>query len=411
MRLPRLFPQRRDPHTAIITEVKSSVRTGDTQKIRKALLTRRSQVGLGLDTTMELSHILTGRVADTISHEEATERLEKMAGTLSSRTLPHRTWSTLENLARTVGCFSGSHSFSERLLEELNNSPDPAQRFLSAVHRRNRPDAESSWRAMAKIGHGSSEDFGHYLWLWSRGEDGAASWTTDPEWSRLIEGHRIVLVGPAPVSEGPPPQFEEALIGRVLMQEVLQWDQESDPYAGRCDLGWASRETRNWLRDHAAWDALAYLQAVSFRLNDVGGIPHIGESTLIRSARNPRKLMVGGSSPNMIPLMLWDVLGVQDVTVHLTGTTFFASPRAYSESNLRLKHSVGKRTDVRGSTGELFERCPTFARHNVTENLNLVANLVNSGSLSADGDCHKVTNWDVKTYLEQLDDLYGIERR
>ena len=75
-----------------------------------------------------------------------------------------------------------------------------------------------------------------------------------------------------------------------------------------------------------------------------------------------------------------------------------------------MKHTTGKDTDATGSTGELFERCPTFARHNVTENLTLVANLIDTGAIIADSDTTAVATMTPADYLATLDELYGKNR-
>jgi hypothetical protein len=105
------------------------------------------------------------------------------------------------------------------------------------------------------------------------------------------------------------------------------------------------------------------------------------------------------------------VLKAQGAQLTLGGTTFFASQTAYTDTNRRFKHTLGRPTDETGSTGELFERCPTFARHNVTENLALVANLAQAGALEVDDECRRVIELDALDYLDELDQLYGIERR
>jgi hypothetical protein len=195
------------------------------------------------------------------------------------------------------------------------------------------------------------------------------------------------------------------------MQDVTSWDKNKDPLGGVCDLVWVSRETRNWIRERDAWDLLSGFEAVSFRVDRANqDWPELGSQNY-RAAHNPSTLMVGGSSPNMMPLMMWDVMKVDGASLTIGGTTFFASQTAYTDTNRRFKHTLGRPTDETGSTGELFERCPTFARHNVTENLTLVANLAHAGAISVDTDCQRVVDLDVVDYLKELDALYGVERR
>ncbi len=219
----------------------------------------------------------------------------------------------------------------------------------------------------------------------------------------------MTILGPAETSLTRRSLKKDSLVARVIMQDVLAWDAGSDPLGGQCDLAYASRETRNWLRETNAWDQLEQFQVTSLRVDK--GSELGSETAALRRAHDPRKLMLGGSSPNMIPLMAWDIMRVPGVTLTMGGTTFFASQEAYTEGNRRFKHTSGLATDETGSTGELFERCPTFARHNVLENLTLLANWVSEGAISADKPMARVVALSQEAYMAELDTLYGIERR
>ena len=411
MRLPRLLPRRRDPHTALITGVKAAVRGGNTARIRKELLTRRTQVGLNLSQANEMALIINARVDDTVSHDEASSRLVTLAETMSSPSVKAATWFTLENLSRTIGCFRASHGFTRRGLDALALSENPVERMLSAIHWRDLDAASATWPSLESLDSAVARDAGHYLWLWSGGRSGRAQWSNDSPWSEVLEQKNIILLGPAPTSLNRRAITQDTLVGRVLMQAVSSWDGQKDPLGGQCDLVWVSRETRNWIRDNDAWHLLEPFAAVSFRVDRANQEWPELNSENYRPAHNPSTLMVGGSSPNMMPLMMWDVLKVEGVSLTVGGTTFFASQTAYTDTNRRFKHTLGRPTDETGSTGELFERCPTFARHNVTENLSLVANLAHSGAIAVDDDCRRVVELDVVDYLTELDELYGVERR
>ena len=224
-----------------------------------------------------------------------------------------------------------------------------------------------------------------------------------------VSNRAVTVLGPAPTDLTRESLQPSSLVARVIMQQVLSWDPGSDPLGGACQLAYASRETRNWIRETDSWDLLADFEVVSFRL-DAKADAFPSSAALLRHSHDPRALMPGGSSPNMIPMMLWDLSRVPGVQLTLGGTTFFASSTAYTEGNRRLKHTTGRDTDATGSTGELFERCPTFARHNVTENLTLVANLINSGAVHADTPTSDIAGMALPDYLALLDELYGKQR-
>lgn len=411
MRWPRLVPRRRDAHTAVITGVKSAVRAGDTEAIRRILRHQSSPLGLPRHATNTLTTLLAERVLNTANHEEVSSGFRAVAEALDFDQLPSQTWFTLENLSRTVGCFEASAVFTGKGLTALKMGGSSEEQFLAALHQRDLNGAEVAWNERPESSSHFWRDASHYLWLWSGGELGAPQWSDDPTWISTVSSHQVTILGPAPTSLNSSSVATTSLVARVIMQDVLRWDEASDPLNGRCELAYASRETRNWLRDQDKWSELSHFQAVSFRVDATSqSWQELGVGNL-RSAHNPKRLMIGGSSPNMIPLMVWDLLKVPDVSLVVGGTTFFASQTAYTQTNRRFKHTLGKATDETGSTGELFERCPTFARHNVTENLALVANLVQAGALKADDDCRRVIDLPVSAYLAELDQLYGIDRR
>jgi len=410
MRLPRPLRRFLDPQTAVITGVKTALRANSPTEVLKVLGSHGSRLKLPGVQVTALAGILVGRIENSLGHEEASSRFQQLASDLSTRNLPESTWLVLENISRSVGCFSASQAFTNGAHLAVENRGLPDRVLLGRIHSRDLEGAGAHWLAH----HSDHKEpvwqmAGHYLWLWSGGKHGAPHFAPRSWWSELIQSQSVVIMGPAETSLVSGDIDSSTLVARVIMQEVLNWNPESDVLVGRCDLAYASREVRNWLRESSDSPTLDQFQAVSFRLdNPDQGIGLTGER--LRVADDPRALMLGGSSPNMIPLMVWDLLAVPDVTLTVAGTTFFASAVAYTESNRRIKHQTGQQTDEKGSTGSLFERCPTFARHNVVENLTLVANLINGGAIDADETTRAVAGLSVSDYLQRLDDLYGRGR-
>ena len=400
----------KNPHTAIITGVKSALRNGDAETIKHTLSRFGSRIGLPTPLTKELTHIITSRLHNTLTHHDATHHLTTIATQHPTTTLPPDTWLTLENIARTIGCFHASHHFTQHATTHLTTHPHPPEKqFLAHLHTRNLTAATHTYTT-----HHTKTPFwldaGHYLWHWSSHTAGAPHHTQDPTWTHLLTGHHITILGPAPTTHTPPPPTTPHHTARVIMQNVLEWDPLTDPFGGHVTLAYANRETRNWLIETGPRVELERFDAVSFREDGSSDKwKQVGVSTA-RVATNPHRLMLSGSSPNMVPLMMWDVLSVPDVTATIAGTTFFATREAYSVGNRRYKHPLGKDTDETGSTGALFERCPTFARHNVVDNLSLVANLVHGGAVTIDAEGQKIVDLETIEYLAVLDDLYGKDR-
>jgi len=408
MRLPRPLRRLLDPHTGLITGVKSALRANDANQIARTISRYRGRLKLPKETGDELLRVIVGRLNNSVSHEEASDALRAIATGLSPQAVSSTTFSALENLSRTIGCFSASLHFTERTHLAIEGEKSQVRLVLSAIHRRDLEQAIDHFRHYWTWDD-DWFDIAHYIWIWSGGISGVKAFDIEPQWDELLRDKTVTILGPAETSLTKRSLKKESLVARVIMQDVLAWDAGSDPLGGQCDLAYASRETRNWLRETNAWDQLDQFQVTSLRVDE--GSELGSETAALRRAHDPRKLMLGGSSPNMIPLMAWDIMRVPGVTLTMGGTTFFASQEAYTEGNRRFKHTSGRATDETGSTGELFERCPTFARHNVLENLTLLANWVSEGAISADKPMARVVALSPEAYMAELDTLYGIERR
>jgi len=408
MRLPRPLRRLLDPHTGLITGVKSALRAHDADQIAKAVSRYRGRLKLPKDTGDELIRVIVGRLRDVVSYEEASDALRSMAADLSPKEVSSTTFSALENLARTIGCFSASLHFTSRTHVAIEGEKSQVRLVLSAIHRRDLEQAIEHFRHFWTWDD-DWLDIAHYIWIWSGGISGVKAFDIEPQWEALLRNKAVTILGPAETSLTKKNLTKDSLVARVIMQDVLSWDAGKDPLGGRCELAYASRETRNWLRETNAWDQLEGFRFASLRVDE--GAELGSDEAALRRGHDPRKLMLGGSSPNMIPLMAWDIMRVPGVKLTMGGTTFFASQEAYTAGNRRFKHTSGRATDETGSTGELFERCPTFARHNVLENLTLLVNWVNEGAISADKPMTRVVGLSPEDYMAELDALYGIERR
>ncbi len=408
MRLPRPLRRLLDPHTGLITGVKSALRASNQEGIARTVARYRRPLKLSGSEADDLTRILVGRLSDSVSHDEASESLQTIASGLAPQSLHSTTWSALENLSRTIGCFSASLAFTQRAHLAIEKEKSRPRLVLSAIHRRDLDLAIEHFRHYWTWDN-DWFDIAHYIWVWSGGISGVKAFDLEPEWAELLTNRPVTILGPAETTLTKKNLKKNSLVARVIMQDVVSWDTASDPLGGQCDLAYASRETRNWLRETGSWDQLADFAVTSLRVDEGS---ELGASQVpLRRAHDPRRLMLGGSSPNMIPLMAWDVMRVPGVTLTMGGTTFFASQEAYTAGNRRFKHTSGRATDATGSTGELFERCPTFARHNVLENLTLIANWVSQGAVSADRPMARVAALSPEDYMAELDDLYGRDRR
>jgi hypothetical protein len=390
----------------LFAELGSAISSGDTARATRAMLSRGRMLSLPAGARRELAHTITGRLHNTLTHSEATTTLQNLANTLPATT-PTTTWLTLENIARSIGCFHASHHFTTRAHHHIHHTPHPPEtRFLAHLHTRNLPGAIDAYNHAPTHNTPFWQDASHYLWLWSNHTTGTPHHTTDHTWTTTLTGHHITLLGPAPTSHTPPPT-KNHLTARVIVPGVMSWSADSGPFGSACDLAYANSRSTKWFIDNEKPESFEKFRVVSFRTDKWR---ELGISNG-RTARNQsRFLMLPSDKTNMVPLMMWDALSVPDVTVTIAGTTFFASAASYTPDNLRFTHSEAGTADVRGSAGGLFERCLSFSHHALADHLSFVANLVDAGVVGIDQAGADVVNMSAEEYLVALDHLYGVDR-
>jgi hypothetical protein len=187
----------------------------------------------------------------------------------------------------------------------------------------------------------------------------------------------------------------------------MSWSTDSGPFGSACDLAYANSRSTKWFIDNVSPDVFAQYTRVCFRTEKWRAL---GIENGRTAHSHNRLLLLNTDKTNMVPLMVWDALMVPDVTVTVAGTTFFATPTAYTADSVRFSHSDRGMTDQRGSTGELFERCRSFSHHALTQHLSFLANLVLAGAVSIDREGAAVLALEEIDYLNRLDQLYGVDR-
>jgi len=267
MRLPRPLRRLIDPHTGLITGVKSALRANDPNQIARTISRYRGRLKLTKETGDELIRVIVGRLNNSVSHEEASDALRAIATGLSPQAVSSTTFSALENLSRTIGCFSASLLFTERAHLAIEGEKSQVRLVLSAIHRRDLEQAIDHFRHYWTWDD-DWFDIAHYIWIWSGGISGVKAFDIEPQWDELLRDKTVTILGPAETSLTKRSLKKESLVARVIMQDVLSWDAGSDPLGGQCDLAYASRETRNWLRETNAWDQLDSFRVTSLRVDE-----------------------------------------------------------------------------------------------------------------------------------------------
>ncbi len=171
MRLPRPLRRLLDPHTGLITGVKSALRANDANQIARTISRYRGRLKLPKETGDELLRVIVGRLNSSVSHDEASDALRAIATGLSPQAVSSTTFSALENLSRTIGCFSASLHFTERTHLAIEGEKSQVRLVLSAIHRRDLEQAIDHFRHYWTWDD-DWFDIAHYIWIWSGGISG-----------------------------------------------------------------------------------------------------------------------------------------------------------------------------------------------------------------------------------------------
>ena len=389
-----------------------AARTRRPTAAHRAVLRLGPQVGVPRGVSRVLAEVILGRLDNSLTHEDASSTLRHLATTTPTHTLPADTWLTLENLARSIGCFHASHSFTHHALTRILTTPprtdhQRTQQFTAHLHTRNLHGALTTYQQRQPTRHTREFwlDAGHYLWHWSQHSHGTPHWSPDHTWTTLLTGQHITILGPAPTSHTPPPHPTH--IARVIAPGSTSWNAATDPFGGRLDIAYANSQSTKAFLHESNLEVFDRAMMSCFRTDRWR---ELGISRGRTAHHHQSLLLLDTDKTNMIPLMVWDVLRVPETTVTVAGTTFFASAIAYTLDNSRSKRSGTTSTDQRGSTGELFERCRSFSHHALSSHHTLLALLLESGAITMDREGAEVLRLTTEEYLGRLDELYGKDR-
>jgi hypothetical protein len=125
----------------------------------------------------------------------------------------------------------------------------------------------------------------------------------------------------------------------------------------------------------------------------------------------PCKELYLSGNPNMVPVMIVDLLLAGLGPIWVTGTTFFLGEAPYRESQRRIFETSGAATDRYGSTGGQFERCRGISGHDQFVNRAVVRNLYQAGHVTGDSKFIESIEMSSHQYSENLDVIYGLKRR
>ena len=227
-----------------------------------------------------------------------------------------------------------------------------------------------------------------------------------------VLGQNVIVYGPGPTDAALPIGSRGLPVARVLMPGVTSWDNHADVADGRVDVQYANGETQSWLAGLSPSELHRIVEAVRFttlKFDDNRAAALRSSHAGIRSASRRPQFIDG--SPNMVPIMLWDLLSSGAQSVFATGTSFFLGSQPYRADHLRYDASIASRTDLFGSRGQEFDRCYSIAKHNPLANRRFVKNLLSSLRVQGDSHFQRAVGLSDNAYLAELDALYGSVRR
>lgn len=437
-RIPHLLNQRIEPYrVANLSRPRRYLRAHELDGFKRALaasLGTRASVTPTQRVLRRVVDVLAGHADTTIDHRAATDLVAEASEALQGAELSVALWFTLEEATRSVGLFSASSTFTRRAFaaieRECLRSPGLEAGLRSVLVSIHRGDLDETLEKLTRLCPSWQRDvracdlvpatveddlylsIAYYTALWSgdaleRRPGGSANGTGDrTAWQDAVEARNIVIYGPAPTSvcaEDLPP---DPLVARIAARGVMSWP-SADACGGRADIAYLNRRATEWI---STCDDRSMLETFRF-VNGFTAIASRDDAPILRVSAKPRRLYLSGStSPNMVPVALFDVLLARPANVYVMGATFFTTSVAHRPESRPMDAQTGVRVTPKGSTGHYMAMCTDLAEQNATQNRALVRNLLLADVIDGDADVRRAVTGTDEDYLATLDAIYGRTR-
>lgn len=360
-----------------------------------------------------------------IDHATASERLRDATQDPSFARQPVAVLIAMEKLTRSSGLLAASLEVTGCLWEAVESragrSGDPDDLLAAAIAAIHAGDRE---RASARLdaarphfvdGEPRVSALACYLDMWQdpnavRRQPIDLRDEVESRMARAAAGRGVLIYGPGPAERLPTSCGPDPLVVRIMMPEVYAWTGHTDLANGRSDVAYMNYEAQEWLSGLGSERRDEIVSHFSFLVCKKTDAHIRGfQAGNMRLARSASALFLSGSE-NTVPAIVFDLLSFMDELISVVGVTFFASEVAYRDDSRRLRPKQGITVDEKGRTGRPFERCAMLANHNALENRAIVRNLTLAGRVSGDEAFMRVIGWSDRSYLENLDAIYGIAR-
>lgn len=216
--------------------------------------------------------------------------------------------------------------------------------------------------------------------------------------------------GPGPLGKVPSSIDLAQLPTSQVIMPTASLTATANEVNGRTRLvGYANGMTTSWLRSLELKDrtrALNLFEKVRVKRFE----EWMKEDSRFEECRKVSTLYLCGS-PNMIPIVVIDLLSRHRTKIFVTGTSFFIGTEPYRNSARRYFPEENKISDGHGSIGGVFERCRSMAGHDQIINRAVLRNLYKAGWVSGDDLFVAGLQLDDDLYLQALDEHYGRHRK
>lgn len=343
---------------------------------------------------------VTAWISGRTGHEAATTRLTAIGNSVEPGDAASGWLFQAARLGASAGLFAGSHPLLQRgysqVLDQAHRDAGYSGRLrgvLVELHRRRVDAAVDRWAELLalRLPRGLGGAAGSAL-------DTVLSAITDrslPEghhgipapdpWRSSIEGRRVAVVGPAASQH--PLDSHDLRAGVANLARLRERD--ADLGGGEIiylnDETWSSHPRSETLSAAGEYEWLV--------LKSKTADPPARSRVLTWGAG----LLFTAGTPNLVPLICFDLLVGGAGRLFLTGMDFYAAqePQAAdrSERHPPLRESA------------------RIASHNPIENRAFVANLLKSAHITADPVVETIAGLDDLDYLRRLDENYGAPRR
>jgi hypothetical protein len=339
-----------------------------------------------------------------ISHSTATQEIKDLLSSIEPELENIRSVNALRRLLGAAGLFEAGVSLEPRNLVSVHDiNPTSYVRH------------EWGWLARLAIATGD-QSLAHSLCkLGKELNETANNLTIHRYLSVWLDGlphdsWPVLVVGPGPIDlDNVPETFATSPAYQVLTPTVNQEDPGTSELDSRLAGVYSNGMTNEWLRSLSEMERQRALSSVgTIHVKRVE--PWMKDDSRFRESLPCKELYLYGN-PNMVPIMIVDLLLRGSGPIYVTGTTFFFGNQPYRPTRRRILSNSGLETDSFGSSGGMFERCRGISGHDQCINRAVVMNLYRAGIVTGDRAFVQSIEMSSAEYSAALDLTYGIDRR